>query len=102
MGKRVRKPVKDVQMLDDDYDSEDDESFNDEGSRENSDEEEEVASGDQSDDVSMAESDLGDEVKELQKNAPVVSGRRRGDQQPSRKADSPNKNSKKDQKKKKE
>ena len=53
-------------MLDEDYDSEEDESFNDEGSQGASDEEEDF--DDDESDVSMAESDLDDEVKQLQKN----------------------------------
>lgn len=88
LAKRVRKPAKDVQMLDDDYDSEEDESFKDDGSgvasddageaEAGDDEEGEDFEGEDSDDVSMADSDLADEVKQLQKEAPKITGRRRG------------------------
>lgn len=106
LGKRVRKPVKDVQMLDEDYDSEEDESFQDEGSAPGSDEEdddEEEFNEDDSDDVSMAESDLADEVKQLQKEAPKLQGKRgrRGDDKKEDEGDDDKKDSPKKKEKKK-
>jgi len=50
-------------MIDDEYDSEDDESFKDGGSPRDSDEDEEMEDDD--DDVSMVDDDLDDEVKDL-------------------------------------
>jgi len=69
LGKRIRKPVEDADMLDEDYDSEEDESFKDEASPVPSggeeDDDDGVVEEEDEDDVSMVDDDLEDEVKDL-------------------------------------
>lgn len=97
VGGRVRRAaaVKPTDMLDE-YDSEeDDEDFEDEGS-EGDDEEGEEEMDEDDDDVSMVDEGIDDEeLKELNKNIPVVSGKRRG-------AGGKDETKKRDKKKKKE